>query len=557
MSAPQCPERILITKQEDIRDDALAPCTQDQGFNQLTIKTDADSLGFTNFTGGFNISVSSSPGLQVLSFPDLEALQNLRVSDVSSLTQVSLPELRANAKTLVYPVTYTFTPSITISNALQFGGLSLPSLTELGDLVIRHVPRRQTTSGGLSDITSANSITSDNVISFPGLKSVGTLRLTGYEDCGYFLPNLSDVGDFTFTNALGSKLETAALAIDGSFTLDTSSYPRAKNESTFDIPPPNLDSVDTNAIDVRNITSIGVNATIHSNANARIDLAGLTTVGGAFSITNNTNCSIDLTKLSQTGALSIIDNVDSAIPRLFNLERADSIHLRGNIDTSSGPNILPSLTFVSGTVTIEPWNTDFNCSRLISQQQQGLINNLHCNGTTSTSTTSSPPSQSSSSSPPRGGGGGLSTAASAGIGVGVSLAVIGGLGIWLFIYFRRRFAALEAHRPPPSPPQSSFSPARGHEDAAGWPLPNDSGGSPRPRRVTGGESIQEANTSLILEKDGPYIQTSQELYVPVLPAEMPVTHVSHEMYVPPAELPAGDPRSRGRKHLAGAPMLTK
>ncbi|KAK5635130.1 hypothetical protein RRF57_010842 [Xylaria bambusicola] len=539
--------------QEDIRDDALAPCTQDQGFNQLTIKTDAGGLGFTNFTGGFNISISSSPGLQVLSFPDLEALQNLHVTDVPSLTQVSLPELRANAETLVYPVTYTFTPSITISNALQFGGLSLPSLTELADLVIRHVPRRQTISGGLGDITSANSITSDNVLSLPGLKSVATLRLTGYEDCGYFLPNLSDVGDFTFTNALGSNLETATMAIDGSFTLDTSSYPRAKNESTFDFPPSSPSPVDTNAIDVRNITSIGANATIHSNANAQINLSGLTTVGGALSITNNTNCSIDLTKLSQTGALSIVDNVDSSIPRLFNLERADSIHLRGNIDTSSGPNILPSLTFVSGTVTIEPWNTDFNCSRLISQQQQGLINNLHCNGTTdetSTTTTTSPPSQSSSSlQPSSGGGSGLSTGASAGIGVGVSLAVVGGLGAWLFIYFRRRFAALEARRsePPPSP----SPPAQGHEDAPVWPLPNYTNGISHLGGERGGrgESIQEADTSLTQEKDGPYIQTSQELYVPALPAEMPVTHVSHEMYVPPAELPAV---SRGRKHLAGA-----
>ncbi|KAJ3556670.1 hypothetical protein NPX13_g10087 [Xylaria arbuscula] len=357
------------------------------------------------------------------------------------------------------------------------------------------------------------------------------------------------VGDFTFTNALGSSLETATLAIAGSFTLETSPYPRAKNESTFEFPSSDAASAVTNAINVGNITSIGANATVTSNTNAQIDLSGLATVGGSFSITNNTNCTLDLTKLSQTGALSIVDNIDSTIPRLFNLERADSIHLRGNIDTSSGPNILPSLTFVSGTVTIEPWNTDFNCSRLQSQQQQGLINNLRCNGTdTSTTSTSTPPASTSpSSTGSNTSNSGLSTGASAGIGVGVSLAVIGGLGAWLFIYFRRRFAALEARRPGPpnssSPSSSSPSPssAQVHWKTEQAPLSSsndsninssssDSGSTPL------GRNIYEAETRPIVEKDGYTTHSSQELYV--LPTELPVAHVSHEMYVPPAELPA-------------------
>ncbi|KAI0411445.1 hypothetical protein F5X98DRAFT_380758 [Xylaria grammica] len=516
-AARECPATINISSQEDTEDDAFSACTGDQGFNGLVIKTEAEGLGFANFTGGFNISVTASPQLQILSFPDLAALEKLIVADTPALTQISLPELRAEAETLVYPVTYTFTPSISISNALQFGGLSLPALTELGDLVIRHVPRRQLTSGGLRNITTARSITSDNTLEYPSLTSVGTLRLTGYEDCGYFLPNLSSVGDFTFTNALGSRLQTSTLSVTGSFTLDTSPYPRAANETKFEFPPPSPDVFDANAIDIRNLTSVGANATIESNTNAQIDLSALAAVGGALSITNNTNCSVDLTKLSQAGTLSIIDNVDSTIPRLFNLERADSIHLRGHIDTSSGPNILPSLTFVSGTVTIESWNADFNCSRLVSQQQQGLINNLSCNGTDNGTTTSAPPP--SSPSTPASSSTGLSTGAWAGIGVGIGLAVIGGLGGWLFLYFRRRFAALEASASasplrPPSRPRSPPATDNTRADANTATLTlNDDGSTAR----------HEADASgMIVEKDSYYI-VSHELYV--LPAELPVSTV--------------------------------
>ncbi|TGJ79343.1 hypothetical protein E0Z10_g9428 [Xylaria hypoxylon] len=522
MSALECPETVDITGQEDIKKHALSPCTGDQGFSQLVIKTDADGLGFSNFTGGFNISVAASPQLQILSFPDLAALENINIVDAPALTQISLPKLHADAETEVSGITYTFTPSISISNALRFGGFSLPALTELGDLVIRHVPRRQTTSGGLDKITTARSITSDNTLGYPGLTSVGTLRLTGYEDCGYFLPSLSSVGQFTFTNALGSRLQTSTLSVTGSFILNSSPYRRADNESTFDVPPTNPDSFDANAIDIRNLTSVGANATIDSNANAQIDISALTTVGGALSITNNTNCTIDLTKLSQAGTLSIVNNVNSTIPRLFNLDRADSIHLRGYIDTSSGPNILPSLTFVSGTVTIEPWNADFNCSKLVSQQQQGLINNLSCNGTDNGVSTSTSTSTSTSSPTPKSPSTSLSPGAWAGIGVGIGLSVIGLLGGWLFIYFRRRFAALEASRRPSSHQSSSgeILPPDTSEISPVAPHDNSSSSSSTTRR----EIYQADDSGAILEKDGHYVPVSHEMYV--LPAELPVTHVN-------------------------------
>ncbi|KAI3332155.1 hypothetical protein HD806DRAFT_529920 [Xylariaceae sp. AK1471] len=116
----ECPEMIDITSQKDIHDDA-----------------------FDNFTGGLNISVLESPQLEVLSFADLIALKNLNVDQVPALTQISLPKLSADAETLVYPITYTFTPAILISTTLNFSRLNLPSLTGFGDLVVKHIQRRQ------------------------------------------------------------------------------------------------------------------------------------------------------------------------------------------------------------------------------------------------------------------------------------------------------------------------------------------------------------------------------------------------------------------------------
>ncbi|KAI0870662.1 hypothetical protein GGS24DRAFT_504555 [Hypoxylon argillaceum] len=527
---PCCPETITITSQADIHNASLAPCKQDRGFNQLTIRTAATGLSLDNFTGGFDISVESSPQLQLLLFPSLAALSRLTIASAPALTQIELPALRAAAETLVYPVTYTFTPSLSISDALQFGGLSLPNLTALADLEIRHVPRRQLTSGGLSRITTADSIVSDNAIAYPGLASVGTLQLIGYDGCAFALPNLSSVGDFAFTNAANSRLRTAAaLAVDGSFVLDAAAYARAANETTDELVATPAVPV-RNAIDVSNITAIGANATIRSNADAHIDISQLATVGGTFSIANNTNCTIDLTKLSQAGSLSIVDNADSVVPQLFNLARAESIHLRGNIDTSSGPNILPSLTFVSGTVSIEAWNADFNCSRLVSQQQQGLINNLQCNGTsngTSSSSTSPPSSPLASSAPS-----GLSRGAWAGIGVGIALLVLALLGgaAWLIIYFRRRFAALEAASRPPGP--ISIEQQYQHQH-------------PELDTTTLKESDDDRSSSTGGGGGRPAIYEVDDSGAKV---EKPADDVSHELFVPPAELPVTQPRylNRGR-----------
>jgi hypothetical protein len=105
---------------------------------------------------------------------------------------------------------------------------------------------------------------------------------------------------------------------------------------------------------------------------------------------------------------------------------------------------------VSGTVTIEAWNANFNCSRLVSQRQEGTINNLSCNGTDnatqaiiSAGPTPSPLSDDS-----------LTQGAKAGIGVGVAVVALGSIIVivWLILRFKiqRKGLSRRGSTPPPA-----------------------------------------------------------------------------------------------------------
>jgi hypothetical protein len=91
-----------------------------------------------------------------------------------------------------------------------------------------------------------------------------------------------------------------------------------------------------------------------------------------------------------------------------------------------------------GNVTIEAWNTDFNCSKLVSQWHDGVINNLACNGT-GNGTDESSPRPSATPSPTTASNSPLSSGALAGIGVGSTLFVVGvvlAIG-WLAFRYKR------------------------------------------------------------------------------------------------------------------------
>ncbi|KAF3069764.1 hypothetical protein GL218_07910 [Daldinia childiae] len=162
------------------------------------------------------------------------------------------------------------------------------------------------------------------------------------------------------------------------------------------------------------IYSIGNNLQARNNSGRELDFRQLTTVTGDISIYKNTDCTFNFNQLSDVATLSLVDNVNTTIPWFPWLQRASNIYIRGYIDTSPGPNIFPVLTAVSGNVTIEAWNDDFNCSKLVDQYQNNIIHYLACNGTnngTGSNTDNASPE--------------LSQGTWAGIGVGIGVFVIG------------------------------------------------------------------------------------------------------------------------------------
>lgn len=128
------------------------------------------------------------------------------------------------------------------------------------------------------------------------------------------------------------------------------------------------------------------------------------------------------------------------------------MYTNGTYHRSGGPNIFPNLVFVRGNVTVEAWNTDFNCSKLVSQWNDGVIHNLFCNGTGGTSTSTLNPTNTSTSNPTTNtspsdpsDSAPLSTGAFAGIGVGSGLFVLLLIAIiiWLVLHYRRQLQSLK------------------------------------------------------------------------------------------------------------------
>lgn len=111
---------------------------------------------------------------------------------------------------------------------------------------------------------------------------------------------------------------------------------------------------------------------------------------------------------------------------------ADTTHpsLRAYVPTDVVPlpsdNMLPSLKWVAGTLTVEPTTDNFNCSRLKAQQRDGRIRNLVCGDDALQSTVPSDIQRS------------LSSGARAGTGVGVAVFFIAVLVATLMIYRRSR-----------------------------------------------------------------------------------------------------------------------
>ncbi|KAK6956377.1 hypothetical protein Daesc_001654 [Daldinia eschscholtzii] len=139
------------------------------------------------------------------------------------------------------------------------------------------------------------------------------------------------------------------------------------------------------------------------------------------------------------GSLAIVETNGWRRPYDGGLDDEDQLEALLIIYSSGGPNILPALITVPGNVTIEAWNDDFNCSKLVDQFENGLIHFLSCNGTDNGTksvlivpTESTGISQDNTPST-------LSQGAWAGIGVGIGVFAIGMICgiVGLFLRFKR------------------------------------------------------------------------------------------------------------------------
>ncbi|KAI0874370.1 hypothetical protein GGS24DRAFT_459793 [Hypoxylon argillaceum] len=128
---------------------------------------------------------------------------------------------------------------------------------------------------------------------------------------------------------------------------------------------------------------------------------------------------------------------DTMLPFFPCLRRAEEIYIHGLIDTSIGPNIFPALTFISGNVTIEALNDGFDCSKLVSQWNDKIIDNLKCNVRNNQTVSSVPSSDNGTGTSPLSPSQSLPQGARVGIGFGASLAAIGILAalVWLVLNF--------------------------------------------------------------------------------------------------------------------------
>lgn len=434
MSESQCPYEVNITTQADVDNWLLSPCIN-QVFPQVNIQNSTGVLNFTTLTTATYITASQNPQLEILEFPLLSRLKKLTISDADSLRRISLPDLPWDNLSFS-DMTSKVIPSFSISDAPAFRQLDVQNMANVRDLsVIR--------SGGfdtavsinardaitdilnfidvLSNITNASQIDIDDCLLLPSIVSVDSISISARSPCFFSLPNLKSAGDIYLGSISGFSFGPAVPAISGSLKLENSTL-RAIGFSTSSTPT----------------STIGYDANITSNWGSNLDFSSLASVGNSLFLRNNTNCTINFEHLTKVASsLSITDNVNTTIPIFPRLKRVGNITLRGYIDTSHESNIFPALKYASGSITIEPWN-DFNCSKLMSQQRDGIIHSVYCNGTgNGTDDTDIGRPETSEILYQTAG---LSQGAWAGIGTAIGVVVI--VGIWAAIWCTLRFRRL-------------------------------------------------------------------------------------------------------------------
>ncbi|KAI1358292.1 hypothetical protein F5Y08DRAFT_333250 [Xylaria arbuscula] len=423
MEIVKCNDLFNVTSQIDIDQGPLSNCS---GVDVINIEGETDKiLTFKHLRGAKTIITLTTSRLETLKFPHLSNIQSMRIDRAPSLTRVSLPSVSADSLTLWITEAISLTDFI-IGNSTSFASLTLSNVAS------SHWSSSHTFAS--PNISTVGSISLDVCLPLDGLRSAKSMSISCPSFCSYNLTNLVSVGGLTLEKAafintvdpvdLGSG-SISPVQVMNSMTLRNSIAGSDPSIGGVEIP-------------LRRIGSIVQDLNITSNGNVQVAYDGLTDVGGSLYIENNWNCSFNFDKLSTVGNILFTNNSHTGLPLFPNLTTVGDIYIGGAISTPNGANIFPALTLVSGNVTIEATNNDFNCSKLVSQFTEGSTRNVKCNGKNYNISKSLP-------EPSHGSNQGLSREAWAGIGVGTAVAVIGILGVFIgiIIHYRRRLTRLE------------------------------------------------------------------------------------------------------------------
>lgn len=296
-----CPETlnfsVVVTNQSDVDEIISGPCGDQL---DVLIQNATGTLNFMNLTTAHSIRVYDNPLLEVLNFPLLKHSIAFTVARAQSLLTISIPRLLSN------------TADKADSNGLNLNITGAPSLTQLN----------------IPNVTGIQDLIVDNVnfdaYAFSNVMAIGSLHAASLasidslwvQPCSLILPELTSIGDITLRDIHSLNFASKPLTVHGSLVLD--------NMTPLPLAP---------TIDMGQVISIGLNASIASNANTTLNFGNLTTVGKSITVINNTDCTIDLDRLIRVGNLSILDNINTTLPTFPALERAENIHLRGYINT--------------------------------------------------------------------------------------------------------------------------------------------------------------------------------------------------------------------------------
>ncbi|KAF2967760.1 hypothetical protein GQX73_g5819 [Xylaria multiplex] len=490
MSSADCPDPLVFTSQLEIDNtsDFILTCVIASG---LSIVNAVGQLNFTSnawmsITMLNSISVFDSPQLGLLNFPSLNGSPLITISHAPSLKTVLFPNIR-------FDTVGDIPSSLNITDTPALQTLYLGDYLDTFTMVDAGYP-------SIDHITSI--VTLEVVNQCPIFSTLSWAFIIRVSSCSPSFYSLESVGELSLRD-IEEVVLGPQLVVNNSLTIDNSHkitpYPEDYRS------------------DLETILTIGSNATMISNSGLVLGFSGLITLGDTLSVINNTNCSLNFEALTKARALVLVDNVDTTLPVFPSLERVTDVHLRGNVITSSGPNIFPSLKLASGTVTVEAWN-NFNCSKLVSQQREGIINSLICNGTNNGTDINVGNSNGNNNGTDRIAGPGssnsLSAGAWAGIAIGIAAIVLGGGAAiaWLILRFRRNLNDIREQL------------ERNTEDASKKPetLP-----------VEGLDHLHETDAQKIMgELPDEHVR------------EMDVPHQACELQLAPQELPGNSPDSR-------------